>query len=73
MLQNSDSLDWTNANIEGSAIWEKLHTKCSSDNTKPAIISNKIQFDKFQNLLANKLANQQSELWVGLRSTGEGI
>ena len=64
-----DSLDWTNAIVKGPAIWETLHKKCSRDNTKPAIISSQIQFNKIKNYLPNN----QKQFWLGLRLTEEGI
>ena len=64
-----DSLDWANSIIKGPAIWETLHTKCSSGNTKPAIISNQIQFNKFK----DKIPSNQKQYWLGLRLTYDGI
>ena len=62
-----DSLDWSNTAIEGPTIWDNLQTGCSDDNMKPAIISNKIQFDTFKD---KSFPNQY--LWLGLRQTEEG-
>ena len=63
-----DSLDWNNAAAEGPTIWDGLSTSCSRYKTKPVIISNKIQFEKFE----DKLTNFADFVWLGLRLTSEG-
>ena len=64
-----DSLDWTNTKVKAPTTWDKLHIGCDADNTKPAIISNKIQLKKIQ----DKLRNFNNYVWLGLRLTSEGI
>ena len=48
-----------------------MNGKCSEANTKPAVISNRIQFEKFKPKFGNY--NDGNEVWLGLRLTSQGI
>ena len=69
---NSDSYDWSTAIVKGPALFDRLNGKCSDANTKPAIISNRIQFEKFIPKL-NRNYNDGHPFWLGLRLTSQGI
>ena len=63
-----DSFDWSTTIVKGANKFDSLYSRCGEDNTKPAIISNQLQFEKFKPKL--KL---EKEFWLGLRQTAEGI